>query len=42
VPARFPEAGRIIRRIEANPVFTQEQIQLAKSKLKDWRGNRQV
>src|SRR5882672_8837807 len=32
-------AGKIIRRIEANPKFTQAEIQLAKSKLKEWRGN---
>jgi len=35
-------AGKIIGRIEANPRFTQEQIQLAKSKLKEWRGNNRM
>lgn len=35
-------AAKIIGRIEANPAFTQEQIQLAKSKLREWRRNGQV
>jgi len=35
-------AGKVIGRIEANPRFTAEQIQLAKSKLKGWRANRPV
>lgn len=35
-------AGKIIGRIESNPAFTQEQRQLAKSKLKKWRGTGRV
>jgi hypothetical protein len=35
-------AGRIIGQIEANPAFTPEQIQLAKSKLREWRGSGQA
>jgi len=34
-------AAKIIGRIEANPAFTKEQVQLAKSKLKEWRGDLQ-
>ena len=35
-------AAKIIGRIEANPAFTKEQILLAKSKLKEWRGDPQA
>jgi len=35
-------ASKIIGRIEANPAFTQEEIQLAKSKLREWRGKGRV
>lgn len=31
-------AGKIVGQIEANAAFNQEQVQLAKSKLKEWRG----
>ena len=35
-------ASKTIGRIEANPGFTKEQIQLAKTKLKEWQENGRI